>query len=104
MTDDIAAEVLRLELAEDAAIVAAVGAALTAFEARLVREAAVMGWVQGLEDAKAGILRPPADSEAVARVVAAAARLPENFPIIAAVAQGRRPQDPDQVARASTPL
>lgn len=66
---------------------------LTPRERRLVREAAVMGYVEGAMDAaptKRGNI--PQDSAIVAQVVLACISASERFGMIAAASEGRRPR------------
>lgn len=69
---------------------------LTPREAFLVREAAVMGYVQGQADAKAGYGAIPRDSTIVRYTVLGCISQndsnPQQFRLIAAAAEGRRPR------------
>lgn len=71
-------------------------ATLTAREALLVREAAVMGYVQGQMDAKVGFTEIPRDREIVRQVVLGCISMngsnPRHYRLIAAAAEGRRPR------------
>ncbi len=63
-------------------------AALTPREQALVREAAVMGYVQGAFDTGAIGAKIPADSKILAAVIAACLAAPDLYPAIAAQATG----------------
>lgn len=71
-------------------------AALTPREALLVREAAVIGYVNGQQDAKAGHFDVPRDSDivhmSVLGAISANGSNPNHFKLIAAAAEGRRPR------------
>jgi hypothetical protein len=89
MMRDLAALLQEAATQRAAAVRRALGT-LTAAEAGLLREAAVMGYVQGVEAAKAGEVAIPPDGVVVALVVAEAARLRLLYPVIGAAAEGRR--------------
>lgn len=67
-------------------------ARLSAFEFRLATEAAVMGWVQGFQQAKAGA-DDVGDFRKLPVVVDACLSMPELYPILAALGEGLRPED-----------
>ncbi len=96
MSPEIEADLVRVFAAGDrrrAAQVERTVETLTPREARLVREAAVMGYVEGAMDAaptKRGNIPP--DSAIVAQVVVACIANEERFGMIAAASEGRRPR------------
>lgn len=68
-------------------------ATLTPREARLVREAAVMGFVRGSMAGRAGQTDIPRDSDIVHEVVLGCSSMPEHYRLIAAASEGRRPRE-----------
>lgn len=63
--------------------------ALYPIEQRLVREAAVMGYVRGRLAGLGGEKKVPPDSEIVAEVIDACLAMPELCPVISGVAEQR---------------
>lgn len=67
-------------------------AAMTVRERRLVREAAVMGYVQGVRAVPGGHNATiPPDSTILARVVGACLAFPDLYPVIGRIADGGSP-------------
>lgn len=68
---------------------------LNPYENRILREAAVMGYVRGLMAGRAGVEQPGPDADTVAEVVGACAAMADLYPIIAAAAEGLHYPSPE---------
>ena len=68
-------------------------AVLTPREAQLVREAAVMGYVQGNRAGAVGHTAIPRDRDIVHEVVLSCSSMPEYYRLIGAASEGRRPRE-----------
>lgn len=84
MNDEALAEYLDKQAASRASRTATFLASLTERERRLMREAAVMGWIQGQRHANLAI---PKDSAIVEIVTTAALSMPDLYPVHALLAQ-----------------
>lgn len=73
--------------AERAERVEATLAAMTPREQRLVREAAVMGYVRGQIAGRCGEDRPPSDTAVLTEVIACCREMPDLYPIIASLTE-----------------
>lgn len=69
---------------------------LTTFERRLAGEVAVMGWVRGFMHAQSGAA-DVGDFPKLPVVVEHCQGMPDLYPIIAALSDGLRPEDPEFV-------